>query len=78
MGGRGGWGLRILDAKTHCVAGRRLGFFSLAKGRAGRRASLGAKRYDAEIDFGRRQTDSLAGPRRPLKSLAWSSPAPEF
>jgi hypothetical protein len=28
--------------------------------------------------FGRRQTDPLAGARRPLKSLAWSSPVPEF
>src|SRR6266851_982250 len=28
--------------------------------------------------FGRRQTDPLASARRPLKSLAWSSPVPEF
>jgi hypothetical protein len=27
-------------------------------------------------NFGRRQTDPAAGPPRPLRSLAWSSPRP--
>ncbi len=60
MGGRGGWGLRIQDAKTHCVAGRRLGFFSWPRAaQGGEPPSERNVTMSKQISAGDRPTPSL-------------------